>query len=137
MAIYFSTTFVYNNYLQFPNRMSGNENGNFDRSTGRFTAPVNGRYSFGLSLGIYTSYVEYEFRIQLRVNSGSHAIHEMFASGIVPKSVTNERDWRFFTTEISLNRGSYVSYWIMDFSDNLWYGMGKHTYFEGKLIKAT
>ena len=130
---YFSIDFEPYNYLQFPTHLSGNENGHFDPNTGRFTAPVSGRYSFGLSLRVWgSSGGEYNYRIYMQ--RGGSLIHTMIYSGTMSGSY--KLDGRYFTTEVVLNRGQYVQFYIPGyFSSGLRYG-GSQSYFEGKLIKA-
>jgi len=115
--------------------MSGNANGNFDPNTGRFTAPVSGRYSFGLSLRVYDPSAEYYYRIYMQRDGST--IHDMRYSGTMAgRSGYSKHDGRYFTVEVDLNRGQYVQYQISSaFSSGLRYG-GDQSYFEGKLIKA-
>jgi len=114
--------------------MSGDESGNFDPNTGRFKAPVSGRYSFGLSLMVYGGGGGgYDYNILLMKSRDEITKHDMYASGT--RSGSNN-DGRFFTTELELNKDEYVYYVIYDSSSGLTYGRSQ-TYFEGKLIKAT
>jgi len=112
--------------------MSGNENGNFNPNNGRFTAPISGRYSFGLSLGVTdSSGGGYYYNILMKRDGST--IHDVDASGTRSGSKV---DGRFFTAEVDLNKGQYVNYYISSHSSGLQYG-GNQAYFEGKLIKAT
>jgi len=136
---YFSVEFEAGNYLQFTTHMSGNEHGHFDPNTGSFTAPVTGRYSFGLSINTGISSTGYYYSVRLRVNGGTQ--HAMYAAG---DRSSYKSDGRFFTTELDLNQGAYVRYVITHSStNNLKYGgkpdgtYGRQTFFEGKLVRRS
>ena len=66
--------------LKFPNRIAGDDNGNFDGE--RFKAPLSGRYQIRLNLMIWDGSGAYNYAVQM-MRSGS-AIHYLDASGQKP-----------------------------------------------------
>ena len=81
--------------------MSGNEFGAFNGNTGKFVAPISGRYSFRLFLVVNGGSDGYYSEIQLRRNSAY--VHALEISGT--RSSAWEYDCRYMESQIDLNKG--------------------------------
>ena len=113
--------------LLFRTHLSGNEFGCFDGNTGVFTAPIGGRYAFGLYVLLYQGDSEYFYYIQMR-RSGSD-VHYLGASG----KRTSSYNYKYFQVETELTKGQTVYFKIGSRSSGLKYD--EISFVEGKLVK--
>jgi len=117
-------------YLKFPNRLSGNEHGQYNGQTGYWTAPVSGRYEFGLFVGVSTGPLPYYYQIYFEVDYKN--THDFRSTGTRAADSTN-RDGRYFRTEFDLLKGQFITLEIYYPTPGLDYH--GDSFFEGKLIK--
>ena len=119
--------------LVFPYHRSGNEYGCFNGDRGVFTAPINGRFEFGVYLQVMGGAGGYNYRIQLRRGTGGTTVQDVYASGT--RDSGSYEDHRYFQFgEIDLNKNDTVYVTIISFSSGLRY-RGGWSFIEGKLIK--
>merc|ERR1712110_1125628 len=124
------TEFKSRNLLQFGTKLSGNDGGHFDPTSGQFKAPVDGRYNFRLFLDAYFSnggrggcY----YSIWMRVNGSQK--HYLEATGTPDHSY----DGRYLEMDYDLRRNDKVDFYIGGATSGLQYSW--RSFVEGKLSK--
>merc|ERR1712110_1075257 len=124
------TEFKSRNLLQFGTKLSGNDGGHFDPTTGQFKAPVDGRYNFRLFLDAYFSNGGrggYYYSIWMRVNGSQK--HYLEATGTPDHSY----DGRYLEMDYDLRRNDKVDFYIGGATSGLQYSW--RSFVEGKLSK--
>jgi len=101
----------------------------FDGGSGVFTAPVGGRFWFGLYIGVYKGSGGYYYQIYMRRNGST--VHYIYTSAT--RDSRSSYDGRYFNTEVDLAKGDTVYFNTNYYSSSLKYSSG--SFIEGKIIK--
>ena len=114
--------------LKFPDRIAGNENGQFDGE--KMTALVAGRYEIRLCLQIRGGSGAYNYYVIMN-QSGSY-IHHFRASGT--RDLDEDDDSRYISTEVDLEKDQTI-YFTISYMHDSPVSYSSQSFMEGKLIK--
>ena len=74
--LHFSTQMEFGKNLTFQWNKSGNVDKSFDGTTGTFTAPISGRYSFGLFMTVQNGPRGYYYRLRMNRSGSAQSFPE-------------------------------------------------------------
>ena len=130
LQLCFSTEMIRYAMMKFPIHISGNEHGQYNPNNGDWTAPVTGRYEFGLFVAVSAGTGPYYYQILLEIDDQTE--HYFRCTGTRAADSTN-RDGRYFRAEIDLVKHQVVHLEIYYPTPGLDYY--RDSFWEGKLIK--